>query len=410
MIEQLESRRLMSSAPMPFSALPPRSVTPAAVVAAPVNLSLSFGGGGLAASVVAGTRTHAVVLLNAQNTDATRIASRLTFTLYAVPEGGSIDSTTAKLASTPPAVWAFAGNAQRSINLLITSIPATLTDGNYNIQAQVTDAQGNVVATSPTGPAFAVAQPTITLQEKQLFATIPSAVKSGVVTPVLVKMFLGNNGNVPTTKPTKIEILASPDGLPGDAMVLTTHSQFYRIVPGGVITVPVLVREFDLPDGTYKVFARSTDQFGDVTYSGPDLSVTVAPAVYQLSVLWHPKLELGNFGGVGNVTLDTSGTAFVTNTGRDPIVGPLTVNVYVARNDSYGTTNPQPVSTPPASLPFKTFQMTVHLLPHQRASIPIQTSIPDAAGANGGYFQYTLGIVDPHGGVTYYVNPQPAAG
>jgi hypothetical protein len=242
----LESRCL-------FSAAGPLAITPA-------DTSDLTGvlGGKIPYSAIAGQNPKITQKLIVTNNSTDFVQGNITATLY-LSSNGVVDANSVNVGSENASGY-LRPYDQIAFPFKITSTPATMSAGNYNVIAQITDPDGNVVYVT-SSLTIAISPPSIDLTGS--FSKTPKPGKTGKTN---VSFTLLNNGNTTANGPLTFNIEQSPDGSLSDATYIT--DELVNINVKGHKTKKIS-KTIPLPAGTYHLVIQldPSNTFNDTNIS-----------------------------------------------------------------------------------------------------------------------------------------------
>jgi hypothetical protein len=163
-------------------------------------------------SDVSGQETRATIQLHVTNLGNIVSKGLSTVALFASPDQTATDGT--PIRSLPESIVLKPG-ASRTIPLKLLAIPA-VSNGPYFIVAQVTDPQADITTTATPGT-FTLAKPFIAFAFAGATTVIPNHGKG----PANVLFSLTNNGNIPSTGTSTVNLFISSNGVTTGAAVFT---------------------------------------------------------------------------------------------------------------------------------------------------------------------------------------------
>jgi hypothetical protein len=379
-VETMESRRLLSAAPL----------------LAPMSLSVAVTSSTLPSAVVTGAPVHGNVTITVTNLAITKAAGPVTLAIYAVPANGVISSTSPILASTPKTL-SIPAILSKTFSLNVKSLPSNIANGTYNLVAKTTDSF-NDVAVSPAGSSIAIAAPFIHFSETEIAKNLTDTVVGGVRSPASILVSITNSGNVTPKSATIVDIFSSTNGrIDGNATLISGISRSLKIQPGKTSIVSVKLGSFpNLAHNTYDLIAQVTDETGAITMSPASLSVVISPPFISLvGQLTTTKVSVsGPHSPIPN-SITAMNVLKLTNNGTANSTGSTSITLYLSTSTSSAG-----IFTPALTGP--TPKMSIQ--PNQTKSFTLKSTVPAIHSHNLVYF--IAKIVDPLGNVTYAADPQ----
>lgn len=245
--------------------------------------STGGGGGGGGASSLAGTlsgkvpatgivgqKLNVLQTLNLSNGGSSTVSGAVNVTLD-LSSGSSVDSNSVQLASISRNVR-LRSNGHLLLPLHATSIPAGVAAGTYHLVAHITDPSGNTTdAASSATIQIAPAQ----IDLSGSFVKTPAPTKTG---RTVLTFNVSNGGNVAAVGGLTFNIDTSPDGLLGDATVLTSVTRRINLRAGKSIRMSDAL---SLPAGTYFVVVDldPSNSFSDVNLGNNAFATTSSISV-----------------------------------------------------------------------------------------------------------------------------------
>jgi hypothetical protein len=206
---------------------------PSIAVAAPfIRFSETFIKTTLAGSAITGQKSRASVQLKITNNGNVNSTGESTIAIFASPDTTATDGTLIRSLTEPVVIRA---GASRTVNVALLNIPA-VADGNYYLDAQVTDPNLDVTGTSSAGT-FGLNAPFVSLVPIRQSTTIAS---HGTGT-ANVTFLLENNGNIASTGMSTFNLYTSTDGTLADATLVFTKQISLVVQPGKQHTFHVQV-------------------------------------------------------------------------------------------------------------------------------------------------------------------------
>jgi peptidyl-prolyl cis-trans isomerase A (cyclophilin A) len=240
-----------------------------AATSGPASLSPTLSGH-VPASVIAGQKTPIHQLVTITNSGGSTYTGSTTVQLY-LSTSTSIDGSAIALPPQVTRTLNIPAGRRAAVAVNLTSVPASVPAGTYNVLAQVIDSSGTATVAASTST-LSVVEPQIDLAVS--VARFTATAKSGKHFNETIK--ITNDGNIPATGTLPIVVETSPDGNVADATVLTTITRKINLAANRSLVIPLpLVAPASGTD--YLIFVIDPNNtFSDVNLSN-NLVVSALP-------------------------------------------------------------------------------------------------------------------------------------
>ena len=149
-------------------------------------------------------------------------------------------------------------------------------DGTFPIYAVAADREDGLSQSASSGGSFTVHPPIITLSETESFVKLPPAVVSAGKFNVTDKVVVTNSGTDPSTDKLTVNIIATPDGIAADGVVIKSFTPRPGIRPGKLAKLSFHLSKLPvITDGVYDLITQVTLNTGVSTTTDPTSAPTI---------------------------------------------------------------------------------------------------------------------------------------
>ena len=179
--------------------------------------------GKIPSAAIAGQKVNLSQTAKITNSGASTISGTITAKLF-LATGATVDASSIQLTSLNKKAK-LKPHAHLVFRFKVASLSAAVPNGTYHVILEITDPDGNVSQTASTAT-ITVAPPQIDLTG--VFSKTPVPGKNG---KTVLTITVSNHGTTAATGPLAFNIDSSPDGLIGDATVITSENKKINLKP-----------------------------------------------------------------------------------------------------------------------------------------------------------------------------------